>query len=334
MFIARVPLRVSYFGGGTDFPEWFNLNNGLVLSSTINKYCYILIRELPPFFPFKYRIRYYNTETVKTIDQIKHPTVKQSLKHFYKKNSGLEIIHFSDLPSLSGLGASSAFTVGILRILFEIKKKKISNYALANNAIFIEKKILKESCGYQDQFACAVGGFNEINFKKNKIHIKPISTSNKNKKALEDNTSIFFTGVTRHADLIEKEKIKKMKLNKKLYKELYNTATEAKKIFASNTSTDDFLYEISSLMRESWNLKKNLSSKVSNSYIDQIYQYALSNGAVAGKILGAGGGGFMMLLSKSLEEKKRLISKLSKLKLVNFKFENSGCKLLKKNSYI
>ena len=333
MFIARVPLRVSYFGGGTDFPEWFNLNNGLVLSSTINKYCYILIRELPPFFPFKYRIRYYNTETVKTINQIKHPTVKQSLKHFYKKDDGLEIVHFSDLPSLSGLGASSAFTVGILRILFELKNKNISNYALAKSAIFIEKKILNESCGYQDQFACAVGGFNEINFKKNKMHIKPASISNNKKKALEDNTLIFFTGVTRHANLIEKEKIKNMKLNKILYKDIYNVAKEAKKIFASNISTVDFLCEISSLMKESWNLKKNLSLKVSNDYIDKIYQYALSNGATAGKILGAGGGGFMMLLTKSQDEKNRLISKLSKLKLVNFKFENSGCMLLNKNSH-
>lgn len=331
MIKCKAPFRISYFGGGTDFPDWYdNHGDGLVLSTTINKYCYILLRTLPPFFSFNYRLRYFNTETVKNIEEIKHPSIKSVLNEYHKdKKQGLEIIHYADLPALSGLGASSAFTNALIFLIHEYNNNKISKKNLAKKSIFIEKKILLEDGGCQDQYASALGGFNEILFKKKGISIKPLNFKKEKKKELEDNTVIFFTGISRKATLIEKEKIKEIKEKLEYYREIYQIALEAKNIFCSKNNKN-FLNHISELLNESWNLKKKLSNNVSSNNIDEIYSLALKNGATAGKILGAGGGGFIMFITKNALDKKKLIKFFSKLIYVNFKFENEGTKIISK----
>ena len=328
MIKCKAPFRISYFGGGTDFPDWYdNHGDGLVLSTTINKYCYILLRTLPPFFSFNYRLRYFDTETVKNIKEIKHPSIKAILNQYHKdKKQGLEIIHYADLPALSGLGASSAFTNALIFLVHEYNNNKISKKNLAEKSIFIEKKILLEDGGCQDQYASALGGFNEILFQKKGISIKTLNFQKEKKKELEDNTVIFFTGISRKATLIEKEKIKEIKEKLEYYREIYQIALEAKNIFCSKNNKN-FLNHISELLNESWKLKKKLSNNVSSNYIDEIYSLALKNGAIAGKILGAGGGGFIMFITKNALGKKKLIKSLSKLTHVNFKFENEGTKI-------
>jgi D-glycero-alpha-D-manno-heptose-7-phosphate kinase len=329
MIIGKSPFRISYFGGGTDFPDWYNnYGKGLVLSTTIDKFCYIFLRTLPPFFSFNYRLRYFNTETVKNINNIKHPSIRAILKEFHDpKNGGLEIMHFADVPALSGLGASSAFTNCLIFLLYKFNKNKISKKYLAKKSIFIEKIILKENGGCQDQYATAFGGFNEIHFKKNDISLKSLNISFEKKKILEDNTVIFYTGISRKANIIEKSKARNIIKNLEFYKEIYQITLEARNLFC-NKNNYKFLENVSELLNESWKLKKNLSNNVSNNLINNIYNSALENGAMAGKILGAGGGGFMMFITKNSLDKKKLIKFLNKLIYVNFKFENEGTKII------
>ena len=331
MLIVKSSFRISYFGGGTDFPVWFNNHNkGMVLSTTIDKYCYVLIRALPPFFSFNYRLRYFETELVKNIQSIKHPTIRSTLQKFYKEKKGLEIIHCADLPALSGLGASSAFAASLIKGIFEINNAKISKKELAEKSVFIEKKVLKEPGGLQDQYATAFGGFNEIIFQKKKVDVNKLKINEEKKKILEENTLIFFTGISRKANLIEKEKIIKFQIKKNYYNEILSICKEAKKIFLSNDKSK-FLSDIARLMNISWDLKKRLSSKVSNNFINQIYDSGMKNGAIAGKILGAGGGGFIMFLTKNNHDKKKLIKHFQKFIYVDIKFENQGTQIIKKN---
>lgn len=329
MILCQSPFRISYFGGGTDFPDWYNnYGDGMVLSTTINKYCWIILRTLPPFFSFNYRLRYFNTETVKNINDIKHPSIKAILNEYHQlKKKGLEIIHYADLPALSGLGASSSFTNCLIFLIHKYNNNKISKKSLAEKSIFIEKKILKEKCGHQDQYATAFGGFNEILFKKNSVSLKSLNIQYEKKKKLEDNTVIFFTGISRKANNIEKEKVKNMKNKQDFYREIHQITLEARNLFYKKND-QKFLENISVLLNESWKLKKNLSNNVSNNKIDDIYSAALKNGAMAGKILGAGGGGFIMFITKNTQYKKKLIKFLSKLTHVNFKFENEGTKII------
>jgi D-glycero-alpha-D-manno-heptose-7-phosphate kinase len=330
MLIVKSPFRISYFGGGTDFPVWFNNHDkGMVLSTTINKYCYILTRTLPPFFSFNYRLRYYDTELVKNIRSIKHPVIKCVLHKFYKKKGGLEIIHCADLPALSGLGASSAFTTSMIKSIFAINNLDISKKGLAEKSTTIENDILKEYGGYQDQYAAAYGGFNEITFQKKNVHVKVLNINEEKKKILEKNTLIFFTGVSRRANMIEKDKIAKFSKNIDYYKEILDICKEAKSIFLNNDKSK-FLFDIANLMNLSWDLKKKLSPNVSNNFINQIYERGIKNGALAGKILGAGGGGFIMFLTKNNNDKKKLINHFNKFKYVEVKFEKKGTEIIQK----
>ena len=331
MIICKIPLRISYFGGGTDFPEWFLNNKGMVISTTINKYCYMTMRYLPPFFNFKYRIRYFRTEFTKNIDQIKHPSIREVLKKYHKNINGLEIIHSSDLPSRSGLGSSSAFSVALIKGIEIMNNRKSSNISIAKKAIKLEQEILNEKVGSQDQIACAVGGFNIINFRKN-IKINNYKIRSKNIKILEKLSTLIYVGQVRDAQKIEADKLNNINMNSKLFKIIYEIAEEAKKIIISKNN-NGFIEDISSLMRESWNAKKKLSEKVSNKKIDNIYDFAISNGALSGKILGAGAGGFMLFLSKNTKEKQRLISSLDrkKIKHVNFNFEEAGACVIFQN---
>ena len=297
MIITRTPFRISFFGGGTDFPEWYTKYRGKVISTSINKYCYISTRILPPFFKYNYRLRYFKDEHISKVENISHPVIRETLKYL-KFKEGLEVVHNADLPAQSGLGASSSFTVGFLNSMMALNRKLISKKSLGLQAIKIEQEKIKEYVGSQDQLAAAFGGFNVINFKKNYIEVNPV-TKLENIKKLEKSIFLIFTGFQRTAQNIEKRKIKQISKKVDYYHELLEIADQAeKKIYKSNRIVEDF----SKLLKKSWSLKKKLDSSVTDRKINQIYNLGIRNGAYAGKILGAGGGGFMLFL---IDNKKR-----------------------------
>lgn len=327
MIICRTPFRISFFGGGTDFPDWYlNTNKGIVINATINKYCFLIIRKLPPIFDYKYRLRYFNNEYVKNIKDIKHKSIKAVLQKYHPSDFELELVHNADLPALSGLGASSAFTVSLINSLNRLyNNQKLSKHDLALKAIDIEQNILSEYVGSQDQFSCAYGGLNLIKFMKKKIDVSKIKISNKNISLLEKNIILFFTGIQRKAQHVEKDKISKVKRNKNNLDEIYELTREAKKIFLNKVFD---LKSLAKLLNESWLLKKSLSSKVTNTTIDSLYSMGMANGALGGKILGAGGGGFMMFLVPNINVKKKLIKKLDKFTSISIKFDFEGSKII------
>lgn len=326
MIICRTPLRVSLFGGGTDFEEWFKNEEGMVISMAINQYCYSTLREIPDIFPFKYRLRYFKNEFTTSIKKIKHRSIKATLKKFHKKQTSLEIIHSADLPALSGLGSSSAFTVSLINLIHAYNNQQISKRDLARQSVYVEKKILKENVGYQDQFSCAFGGFNIINFSKEKISVDPINIDQKKINTLINNLVLYFSGYQRQAEKIEKDKIKNLDSNNEHIKNIYNLAVEAKNLLYSNKK--NFILKLGKLMNESWNIKKKLSKKVTNYKIDKIISLGLKNGACGAKLLGAGGGGFVLFLTKNNQMKKKLSKCLSKFKIVDFKIDELGSQIL------
>jgi D-glycero-alpha-D-manno-heptose-7-phosphate kinase len=328
MIIVKTPLRISFFGGGSDFPKWYLKNSGEVISAGIDKYTYVSIRKLPTLFSYKYRLRYFNNEYTLSINEIQHPTIKAILKHMHNDKFGLDIAHSSDLPAQSGLGSSSAFTVGLIQGIYNLKKKHISKYDLAQKAIYIEQDVLKENIGSQDQFSTSFGGFNNIKFNKRKIIVEPMKISNQKLNVFLKSCVLFFTGFSRKAEEIEKDKIKKLDQNYRQYERICLITNEAKKIFYSSVNSDKMIDELSKLLNESWIVKKNLSEKVSNAPIDELFKIAMQNGASAGKLLGAGAGGFILFLTKNSKNKKKLIEKLKKLQIVEFKLDTLGSNVI------
>lgn len=324
MIISRTPFRITFFGGGTDYPVWYEEHGGISLNATINKYCFITARYLPPFFSYKHRIRYYKHEETSTIEEIKHPSVRESAK-LLRIDRGLEIVHNADLPAQSGLGSSSTFTVGLLNALYALKNRMPTKRELALNAIKVEQELIKENVGSQDQTAAAFGGINQITFsKKDTIDVDPVLISTDRKNQLEENLMLFFTGFSRTASDIAKKQIDitPKKINElKLMTDLCNEGLSILK----NSSID--LNSFGKLLNEQWKVKKTLTDKISNKNIDQIYDAGMNAGAIGGKLLGAGGGGFMLFyVPKKYQQnvKDNLKSKL----FVPFRFEFTGSKII------
>lgn len=323
MIISRTPFRISFFGGGTDFPAWYKENGGAVLSTTIDKYCYISCRKLPPFFEYKHRIVYSKYEHINEIEEILHPAVRETFK-FMNITDGLELHHDGDLPARTGLASSSSFTVGLLHALYALKGKIVTKKKLALDAIYVEQEMIKESVGSQDQVAVAFGGFNRIDFNGNhNIDVAPITIDRVKLQQFEDHLMLFFTGFSRLATEIEGEKIRQ--INKKKYelKTMYEMVDEAINILNGKGVLADF----GRMLHESWELKKRLSDNVTTSRIDEIYMLALNNGAIGGKILGAGGGGFILFFVKP-ENRERLQKALDFLLHVPFRFDTTGSQLI------
>ena len=322
MIISKTPYRISFFGGGSDYPQWFNKQKGAVLSATIDKYIYISCRRLPKFFDHSYRIVWSKIENVNHINQITHRAVRESLKYL-KFQEGLEIHYDGDLPARSGIASSSSFVVGLLHNLFKFKNKNISKKKLYEKSIHFEHNILKEVVGIQDQIAVTSGGFNEINFYKKKIKINPIKI-NKTIKSLNKNLLLIYTGTQRTAQEIASKYVNKLNSfdNFATLKEIVSHVGEAKQILNSN-HIDDF----GKLLNESWNLKKSLSKAISNKKIDELYNLCLENGALGGKLLGAGGGGFMIIYLKHGLQKK-FLKKYKKIINIPFKFESQGSNII------
>jgi len=325
MIITKTPYRISFFGGGSDYPNWYRKFNGAVLSTTIDKHIYLSCRYLPSFFQHKYRIVWSKIENVKNINEIKHVAVKNLLKHLNFK-SGLEIHYDGDLPARSGMGSSSCFAVGLAKALLELKNKKITSYNLSKKIINFEQKIMKEIVGSQDQVAAAIGGFNKIIFNKdNSIQIKKIKR-NKNISILESNLVLFYSGISRTAHTIASGYVNKLTNSKKEYiKNIIEHVDEGERIIMSK-NIDDF----GELLHSAWILKKKLSKSISNSKIDNLYEEAIKSGAQGGKLLGAGGGGFLLMYMKK-NYRKKFLKKFPKVVEVPFKFSNEGSQVIFKN---
>ena len=323
MVISRTPFRISFFGGGTDYPGWYRKNGGKVLATTINKYCYISARHLPPFFGHKYRIAYSNIENCKFLNQIVHPSVREVIR-FSKIREGLEIHHDGDLPARSGLGSSSSFTVGLLNALYALKGKMVNKKQLAKESIYIEQKMIKETVGSQDQVNAAHGGFNQISFHRGgKISLKPVTISRKRLEELQNHLMFFYTGIVRISSNVAKTFVPNIHQKEKQLFGMNKMVNQALNILNSRKDINQF----GELLNESWQLKRSLSSMVSNSIIDELYQRALSAGALGGKITGAGGGGFLLLFVPPSHQAK-VRKKLNKLLYVPIKFENEGSRII------
>ena len=326
MIISKTPFRISLFGGGTDFPSYYLKHGGCVVGGTIDKFCYVSARYLPNVFNFKHRIVWSKNETVNNINEIIHPTVRSVFKTL-KVSRGLEIHYQGDLQKNSGLGTSSSFCVGLFNALYNLKKIKISKKSLALKSIHIEQKILKENCGSQDQIWASYGGFNVIKFKKNgSFSVKKLNKKKYNFKNLDQNMFLVYTGLNRFSDDIEKDKIKKISKNFKYLDKIKNITHSFIENFEYGMSIDHCAY----FMSEYWHLKKKLSNKVTNSFIDELYKEGLNNGALGGKIIGSGGGGFMLFCCKKKNQSK-FLKGFKKLPIIKFNFTDTGSEIIFKN---
>jgi D-glycero-alpha-D-manno-heptose-7-phosphate kinase len=324
MIVVKTPYRISFFGGGTDYPSYYKEFGGQVLSATFNKYCYISVRNLPPFFAHKHRIVYSQVENVVEISDIEHSAVRAVLGEF-DDGKGYEVHHDGDLPARSGLGSSSSFLVGLVHAMRALKGDLSSKNILANEALRFEQDVLKENVGSQDQIATAYGGLNKIQFfQSGAFNVNPIVISKEKKEHLEENLMLFFTGVSRNATEIVKEQLENTKNNTSYLLDMFNQVDEAIDIISNETrELDDF----GRLLHEGWMIKRGLSTKISNSFIDSIYDTARKNGALGGKLLGAGGGGFVLFYVNS-EYQQGVLDALSDLVYIPFHFENSGSSIV------
>lgn len=320
MVITSTPLRISFFGGGTDYPVWYREHGGSVLSTTINKCCYITCRRLPPFFEYHSRISYSKVENVSRNDAIEHPSVRACLK-FLEIEQGVEIHHVADLPARTGLGTSSAFTVGLLHALYALKNRMCDKRSLAVEAIHVERDLLGEAVGAQDQVSAAYGGFNRIYFHKDgAIDVRRILISQDRLAELEQHLALYFTGFSRTASEIAQEQLRVTPQKKQELNTLLQFVDEAEAIV---TNPNRSLREFGQLLHEGWQIKRTLTQKISNADIDQIYKAGLEAGALGGKLLGAGGGGFMLFFVPP-ERREALRQRLKKLLCVPFSFSSKG----------
>jgi len=323
VIISRTPVRISFFGGGTDYRDHYDRQGGAVLGTTINKYVYVSINRLSNFFNYKIRVGYSKSELVNSVDEIIHPSVRECLK--YKGLDGnLDIHIFADLPARTGLGSSSAFTVGFLHALYALEGKVVSKEQLANDALHVEQNMIKENVGSQDQIHAAYGGLNVIEFGPDQFSVKPLIISKSKRQLLEDSMMVFYTGQTRYANDILKEQIERTRSrdNDAFLKKMHEMVYEAINTI-SNENDEHLVKSLGSMLDESWRLKKSLSKQVSNSLIDDAYDRAIRAGAYGGKISGAGGGGFLMLLVDPAH-KASIREALRDLLEVEFKFEDVG----------
>ena len=324
MVIVRTPFRISFFGGGTDYPAWYQEHGGAVLATTIDKYCYISCRSLPPFFEHKHRIVYSRIENVRHHTEIEHPAVRAVLG-WANCAEGLEIHHDGDLPARSGLGSSSAFTVGLVHALCAMEGRMASKSGLAGDAIHIEQNLIGEHVGSQDQISAAYGGLNRIEFRRNgSFDVAPVILPPGRSDLLRTHLMLCFTGVSRIAAEVAKSQIENLKNRRAELTKMYEMVEEALAILRDQAKP---IEEFGKLLDASWQYKRTLSERVSSPQIDQIYSAAIGAGAIGGKLLGAGGGGFLLLFAKP-EHQPAIRKRLSHLVHVPFNFENSGSRVV------
>lgn len=324
MVISKTPYRVSFFGGGTDYPSWYREHGGRVLGTTIDKYCYLNCRILPPFFTHKHRLSYSVIEIFNRIEEIKHPAVRETFRHF-KIDEGISVLHDGDLPARSGMGSSSAFTVGLVNALSALQKKRLSKSELTDCALHIEQDLIRENVGSQDQTFAAHGGFNKIVFGKDgSVSVERVSAAPGTVQALEKRLMLFFTGISREASAIAVEQIENIPRRKKELETMAGFVDEACALLRQGPSA---MESFGALLHEAWQVKKSLSSRISTDEIDEAYETARRHGAVGGKILGAGGGGFLLVFAEP-ENHAGIRQALGHWVHVPFSFENAGSEII------
>lgn len=324
MIITRTPYRVSFFGGGTDYPAWVRENGGAVLATAIDKYCYITCRRLPPFFEHKHRIVYSIIESVTSNDQIRHPAVRAVLQS-ENVTEGLEIHHDGDLPARAGLGSSSSFTVGLVHALHALRGTMSNRHQLAKTAIHIEQELLRENVGSQDQILAAYGGLNNVQFRHDgTFDVSPVIVPLERKAELNSHLMLCFTGFSRFASEVAKSQLENMPAKTKQLRRMRQMVDEGLEIFVKSSVPIEAFGE---LLHEAWLAKRSMSNMVTTPEIDEIYEAARDAGAIGGKLLGAGGGGFMLLFAKP-EIQAAIRERLEKLIHVPFKFEDSGSRVV------
>ncbi len=323
MIISRTPFRISFFGGGTDYPTWFRDHGGCVLTSSINKYCHISARYLPPFFEKRNRIVWSKIEAVDSIEEIQHPAVRAGLQ-FLDVREGVEIHHDGDLPARSGLGSSSAFTVGLLHALYGLKGVMASKSRLANEAIYLEQDVLNEAVGIQDQIQVAHGGLNLIDIREDASYqVRPIMLPRERSRELRSYMMLYFTGLSRFASQIAQAQVAAIPQKTRELKAMAAFVDGALGVLTSTGPLDDF----GALLHESWLLKRGLTDQVSNDTVDDIYEAARGAGALGGKLLGAGGGGFMLIFA-SPGKQPQIRQALHGLLEIPFEFDFAGTQII------
>jgi len=321
MIITRTPLRISFFGGGTDYPDHYRHHGGEVLSTTIDQYLYLTVNRLSPFFEHRIHIGYSKSEMVKEVAQIEHPSARCCLQHL-GITSGVEIFVMSDLPARTGLGSSSAFTVGLLHALHAFQGKTVGQDFLAREALHVEQNVIRERVGSQDQIAAAHGGLNRIHFHHGGFRVDPVILPIARKEELQSHLMLFFTNISRSANDILEEQCAKVAANAVPLHTMRHQVEQAVEILEKG-----HLRDFGTLLHQGWLLKRSLSTRISNPLIDECYETARAHGALGGKLLGAGGGGFLLLFVPP-EKQEAVKAALPKLVHVPFGFEEEGTRVI------
>ncbi len=321
MIITKTPFRMSFFGGGTDMPEFFREHGGAVISTSFDKYCYVNVRHLPPFFDYHTELSYSRTERVVRVEDIEHPAIREAMKMLDMHD--IRLTYEADLPARTGLGTSSSFAVGMLNAFYALKGKYADKRRLSDEAIYLERVLCNEAGGWQDQIAAAYGGFNRINFHGESYDVQPIIISPERKKQLNDNLMMFFTGFTRFSSEIQQSS-KSMADKTAQLLDMLAIVDEAEKVLEDKHGDLD---EFGRLLDQSWRLKKQTGNKVSTGGIDELYEKAMAAGALGGKLLGAGGGGFLLFYVPQ-DRQEAVMEAMSNLMYVPFEFENGGTRVI------
>lgn len=328
MITTKTPYRLSLFGGGTDYPAWYNNHPSKCISAAMNHHCYVHVKTLPPFFDHTIRLAYSKIENVNSVDDIEHPAIRACLK-FKNITNNITISHDGDLPARSGIGSSSSFTVGLLNALYHLQKESLTKEQLAQKAITVEQDLIGENVGIQDQIMAAHGGIQLISMSSDGWKTEDFSMSNDYKKYLESHIILGFSGVSRHAEVHAKKSVDNIKEGKidSLLLEMANSTNEAIRMLAKEKE----MYIIGELLDTAWSIKRNLADGVTQKWIDNIYFSAIENGAYGGKLMGAGGGGFFMfLVEPKLQEHFKKTMKEIKV-WVPFQFDNNGSQVILNN---
>lgn len=323
MIISRTPYRISFFGGGTDYPGWYQQHGGAVLATTIDKYCYLSCRYLPPFFDYRYRVVWSKVENCRHVEEIEHPVVRCLLQHL-RLDRGLEVHHVGDLPARSGMGSSSAFTTGLLHALHALQGRMVGKQQLMEEAIHVEQQLLRETVGSQDQASAAHGGFNKITFAKNgHIQVQPVVLPAGRLEELDSHLMLFYTGIVRTASTVAAAYVDDLARKRRQLRVLRDLVDESIDVLAASAPIERF----GELLDEAWTTKKSLGGGISNGEVDALYARACAAGALGGKITGAGGGGFLLLFVPPAAQ-PAVLAELGELVHVPFRFENSGSQIL------
>ena len=328
MIISKTLFRMSFFGGGTDMPAFFNEHGGAVISTTFDKYCYVNVRHLPPFMPYYSELVYSRIERVNHIDEIEHPAIREAMRMLDIHE--IRLTYEGDLPARTGLGTSSTFAVGMLHAFYALKGKYADKRKLAEDAIILERERCKESGGWQDQIAAAYGGLNRIDFGDNSFKVSPIIIHPDRKKLLNDNLMLFFTGISRFSSEIQKDTMSQQHDKTRQLKELLSLVNDAQTILEDKHSD---MNDFGRLLDHTWKLKRDTGSKISNNEIDDLYQRGLKAGALGGKLLGAGGGGFLLFYVEK-DKQQHVINELDELMHVPFELENEGSTIIHYNPIV